>query len=280
MSNPKRQHYIPRMLLKHFVDSRGHLHFLDKDSLEKGVRAQNPKTLFYERHLYSFFDSDGERDYSTERRLAKIEDKASPIVEKIVENARKNDLPDFTAHEKEVWVEFFYMLWRRLPALRDRSTSNQIQLEKNQKDYRIIRGIAETEPIDLKEMEEFLKQQSWPRAIQQSNELVENRILPTLRRMSLWVAVLSNRQSGFVIGSYPILKVRPDLDLDHPDAEVWMPLAHDVAVILIHDRLEILWNPDDRFTQKLNGEVFDQSTIVAGRSREQIESLAAVANKS
>ncbi len=277
MSNPKRHHYIPRMLLKHFVDERGDLYCYEKDSRDRCVTRRNSKTLFAERHLYSFFDLDGKRDYSTEtKHLAEIEDKASPIVDKIVCNARKDELPDLTPDENNVWIEFFLMLWRRLPALRDSSTSNQLQSEQDQQRYRKIKGIADDEAIDPKEMVKFLQQEIWPRAIQKSDEFMENRILPTLRRMSLWVAVLSKEQSGFVIGSNPIIKARPHLDLDHPEAEIWMPLAHDVAVVLIHDRREILWNPDERFIQKLNGEVFNQSTIVAGRLREQIGSLAGI----
>ena len=41
-----------------------------------------------------------------------------------------------------------------------------------------------------------------------------------------------------------------------------MPLAHDVAVVLIHDRPETLCNPDDRF-QRLNERVFEQSKEIA-----------------
>ena len=274
MSNPKRHHYIPRMLLKHFVNERGDLYCFDKDSRDRCVTRRNPKTLFSQRHLYSFLDLDGKRDYSTEtKHLAKIEDKASPIVDKIVCNAREDELPDLTSEENNVWVEFFLMLWRRLPALRDSSTSSQLQSEQDQQRFRKIKGIADHEAIDPEEMEKFLQQEIWPRAIQEIDELTENTILPTLKRMSLWVAVLSKEQSGFVIGSYPIVKARPHLDLDHPDAEIWMPLAHDVAVVLIHDRPETLCNPDDRFVQRLNERVFEQSKEIAGRSREQIKLL-------
>ncbi|MCY4437348.1 MAG: DUF4238 domain-containing protein [Chloroflexi bacterium] len=274
MNNPKRHHYIPRMLLKHFVDERGNLYCFDRDSRDRCVTRRNPKTLFTFRHLYSFHKLDGERDYSTEEDfLRAIENKASPIVEKIVCNARKAELSYLTPDENSVWVEFFFTLWKRLPALRDSSASSQLRSEQNQQWYREIKGIADGEAIDFYEMEEFLKQEAWPRAIPETNELMETRILPTLRRMSLCVVIVEKEQSGFVIGSNPIVKALPHLDLDHPEVEIWTPLAHDVAVVFRHGRPDELYYATDEFIQRLNERVFEQSKEIAGRSREQIKSL-------
>ena len=276
MSNPKRQHYIPKMLLKHFVDDKGHLHFYIKDSPEKGVRSQRPDTLFYKNHLYTFTNLDGSRDYSTEAFFSKIESEADPVVCKIVDNARKEELPDLTRTEKDVWALFLAQLWRRLPALRDSVIPEQVGSSRQQEAYRYIKNIPVNKPIDHSEMGDFIKDEIWPQGIQLQNGEFEEQLLAALRSMSLWVAVTLREEPGFVIGSYPILKVRPDLDLDQPQAEIWMPLAHDVAVVLRRHRQEVLFDAPAEFTQKLNERVFDQSTIVAGRSREQIESLGAV----
>ena len=264
------------MLLKHFVDDKGLLHFFDKDSPERGVRGQTPRTLFYERHLYTSTNLDGSRDYSTEEFFSKLESEADPVICKIVDNARKQELPDLTRTEKDVWALFLAQLWKRLPALRDSVIPEQVGSSRQQEAYRYIKNIPVSQPIDHSEMGDFIKDEIWPQGIQQQNGKFEEQILTAFRSMSLWVAVILREGSGFAIGSYPILKVRPDLDLDHPDAEVWMPLAHDVAVVLRHHRQEVLFDAPAEFTQKLNERVFDQSTIVAGRSREQIESLAAV----
>ena len=280
MSNPKRQHYIPKMLLKHFVDDKGILHFFDKNSPEKGVREQTPRTLFYERHLYTSTNLDGSRDYSTEAFFSKFEREADPVVCKIVDNARMEELPDLTRSEKDVWASFFAQLWRRLPALRESVIPDQVESRQQQQAYRNIKKIPDCEPIDFAEMGDFIRDEIWPKGIQLENGVVEENILPTLKSMSLWVAVISREQPEFVIGSFPIFKVRPDLDLDQRQVEIWMPLAHDVAVVIRHHRQEVLFNAPDEFTQKLNERVFDQSTLVAGRSREQIESLAAVTNNS
>ena len=274
MSNPKRHHYIPKMLLKHFADERGYLYSFDKESRDKSVKRRNPKTLFTERHLYSFHNSDGEKDYSTEREyLQQLEGKASPIVDKIVCTARQDELPNLTPNESDVWVEFLFTQWKRLPDLRDRSAFDQLQSEQNQQRYRKLKGLADDEAIDLKEMEEFIQHEVWPRAITMSSEFVENRILPTLRRMNLWVGIVQKEQSGLFIGSNPIVKALPHLDLDHPDAEIWMPLAHDVAVVLRHGQPDTLFYSTDEFNQKLNERVFEQSKVIAGRSREQTKLL-------
>ena len=85
MSNPKRQHYIPKMLLKHFADDKGQLSSFANDAPEKGVDTErNPKSLSYEKHLYTRTKLDGSKDYSTEKSLSEIESKADPIVCKMV----------------------------------------------------------------------------------------------------------------------------------------------------------------------------------------------------
>ena len=264
------------MLLKHFVDDRGNLYCFDKDSRDRCVTRRNPKTLFAERNLYSFYDLNGKRDYSTEKHLAEIEDKASPIVNKIVENARIGKLPSLTSDEKDTWVLFFSQLWTRLPSMRDRTASNQLKSERDQQAYRVFKSLPATEPIDSVAMGEFIRKELWPRTIQDPGEMMENVVLPVLRSMSLGVAVTLGDQSAFVIGSNPILRIRRDFDLDHPDIQLWLPLAHDVSVFSFHSEQEMLGNLDDKDIQNFNKDVFEQSTVVAGRSREQIASLAAI----
>ncbi len=262
------------MLLKHFADENGILHFFNRESPEKGVRGQTPNTLFFERHLYTFTDLDGRKDFSTEEIFSKLEGEADPIICKIVVNARKGLSPNLSPAEKNSWAAFLYLSWSRLPAMRDSSTSSQAQLDEQQRAFKRFKGIPDNEAIDFAEFEGFLQQQIWPRAIQGSSRFIEDRILPTFSNMSLGVGVVSKEKSGHIIGSNPIIKVRPKLDLDNPEAKIWMPLAHDVAVVLRHGRPDGLFNATNKFTQRLNERVSNQSTIVAGRSREQIGSLA------
>jgi hypothetical protein len=71
MNEPKQQHYVPRMLLKNFVDDNtGKLHFFSKKCPEKGVLQALPEKLFREQHLYTRWGNNGTRDFSIENGLA------------------------------------------------------------------------------------------------------------------------------------------------------------------------------------------------------------------
>ena len=277
MSNPKRQHYIPQMLLKHFVDDKGHLHFYIKDSPEKGVRSQRPDTLFYKNHLYTFTDLDGNKDFSTECFFSKLESEANSVVCKIIDNARNGKLPCLTLAEREVWDRFFFLLSKRLPDVFARLLPDYLECEDFQQQYRDCKGMAESEPIDREDMQEFLWKEIWPRSHQEEDEAMLYKALPTLSWMNLWVAVVPKGQAGLIVGSNPVIRIPGHSPhLSDPGTELILALAHDVAVCFIHDSRKILYELKHRDVRDFNRAVFDQSTMVAGRSRKQVESLVAV----
>lgn len=280
MSNPKRQHYIPRMLLQQFADDRGKLFFFNKKLPDKGVLQSTPRKLFVENRLYDFTDFDGKRNISTETSLADTEAKVSPIIKKILDSARLWKFPKLTPVEKDTWVLFFTQLLMRLPSTRDRTASDEAKSVRYQQAFRRFRRMPATEPVDKMEMESLIRNELWSRSISNPGELVEEVALPTLRSMSFGVALTQREQSAFVIGSNPILRIRSSFDLDHPDIQLWLPLANDVAVFSFHGEQEILGCLDDKDVQNFNRDVFEQSTKVAGRSLEQIESVAAIVSNS
>ena len=279
MSNPKRQHYIPKMLLKHFVDDRGLLQFTKRDAPRNGVRGQRPDTLFFKKHLYTFTELDGTKDFSTERFFSKLESETNPIVCKIVDNARDGKLPNLTHGEREVWDWFFMTLWRRLPDVCERLMPSLLESEDLQKRYRDCMELTDVDPIDFDEMREFIWKEAWPRSLQENDELMEGQVLPTLSWMNLWVAVVPKGQAELIVGSNPVIRISGHSPhLSDPGTELILALAHDVAVCFIHDSRKILYELKHRDVRDFNSAVFDQSTMVAGRSRKQIESLVAIAS--
>ena len=280
MSKPKRQHYIPKMLLKHFVDDNDQLSFFERDAPKRGVRKQTPRTLFYKRHLYTFTDLDGTKDFSTEEFFSELEGQADPIVCKIVENARNGLLPCLTPAEREVWDWFFITLWRRLPDVCQRMMPSLLDSEDLQRRYRDCMDMTEAEIIDYEEMREFIWKEAWPRSLQEKDELMVNELLPTLSWMKLWVAVVPKGQAGLIVGSNPVIRIPGHLPhLRDPGTEVILALAHDVAVCFIHDQRETRYELKPRDVRDFNRAVFDQSTIVAERSHKQLESLAAIKSR-
>ena len=64
MSNPKRQHYLPQMLLKHFVDDKDQLWFFEQGAPKKRVEKRDIKSTFRKTNVYTFTNPDGSRDYA------------------------------------------------------------------------------------------------------------------------------------------------------------------------------------------------------------------------
>ena len=110
---PKRQHYVPRLHLKHFVGTKpkGQIWTYDKETGEK--RSGKPENTAVETHFYSVENDDGTMDTWLEDCLAKVEDKAGPIYKHLV----AGHLPT-SDQEKADFSTFVALMYLRTPAVR------------------------------------------------------------------------------------------------------------------------------------------------------------------
>ena len=123
MSKPKRQHSIAQMHSKRFADPNGILYVFDRRFPHKGIQKRTPRNLFVERDLYTQVDDDGTKDVSVETEfLARLESEASPVLEKIVTAARRGHPPNLSPVEKDIWVKFSYIQFKRVPETREKFT--------------------------------------------------------------------------------------------------------------------------------------------------------------
>jgi hypothetical protein len=103
----KRQHTLPQMVLRRFVDGKGRIFYLNKRASTKGVLStKNLKNLFLETHIYSSVAKDGTKNAALETYFSGIEGKANLVIEKIVSAARTSRLPQLSSAEKDVWDIF------------------------------------------------------------------------------------------------------------------------------------------------------------------------------
>ena len=58
-----------------------------------------------------------------------------------------------------------------------------------------------------------------------------------------------------------------------PTVEIWLPLARDVAVSPCPGESDKVISANDRHIRAINRSIFQQSTVIAGCSRELIDSL-------
>ncbi len=272
------------MHLKRFVDESGLLYWFSKRFSEKVVRPSTPARLFFEKHLYDVFDSDGVRDSSVELALADIEGQANWIIEKIVSAARARTPPNLTREEKSFWDAYFCCQWRRVP---DVTRSNDISglSEAEMRDFmsrKMIEYQSKGYELTCDDRRILDDPQGVSRIIHgasaQSVLIIGEDLLRVLENKGLCIATITSSKRSFVIGSNPVVRLTPPgrSHLADPDVQAWLPLAHDVAITPGFSRGEekLIEFRESRFVRQLNEATFDQSTAIAGRSPRLVESLA------
>jgi uncharacterized protein DUF4238 len=278
-SVPKHQHFVSQMLIRRFADQDGKLYFFSKRFPDKGVLRTTPEKLFHERHLYTVEDKDGVKDVTLELIYAELESRADPVIEKIVTSARNGRMPHLTREEKQIWDDFFYIQWKRVPDFHGKFTADEN-----------FRRLLEGERAKLKEMgrltpdeEHKFEDPAWIERVKQNAKVdslarMSPRVRAILSDKGLVIAITRKSTKSFVMGSFPVVKLAfPGREhLADPTVEVWLPVAHDVAVCPapVQPTREKLVEIHDHQVRVINVAVFKQSTAIAGRSRELIASLS------
>ena len=277
MSIPKRHHYIPRMLLKRFVDEGGFLYVFDSRYPEKGIWKTKPENVFVERHLYTQIEADGSKDASVETKfLASIESDASPVLEKIVCGARRGFLPCLTPAEKYIWFRFFYCQLIRVPERREKHSEEVRQIVLTEIEVISRLGLFTDDELAILDDDETMDRHRRNASIRSVTTKSE-RVLEVLSEKRICAAVIRNPKPkrSFVIASNPVLKLTyPDrAHLSDPTVEFWLPLARDVAFSPCPGDRDKVVSLKDRHIESLNKSAFEQSNVIAGCSREIIESV-------
>lgn len=283
MSVPIRQHSVPRMLLKRFVNKDGKLYYYDKRLPNKEILCAKPSNLFTTRHLYTQIGPDGEIDVSVEKDFSVLESNADAVIEKIVSAARAGVVPGLTTEEKEIWNHFLYYQFKRTP---DFHTANNTlanfdaHLDRSIIEFeRTRRPLTNTERANFQEPDfrERMKKNSWVLAVAKPGP----EVLTVLRGKGLRVTLLEKLNKSFIISSFPIVRFAEfkNTHLSDPGVEMWFPIASDVAVSVAPwpggvERLSIM--SDDRHIRIINEALYKQSTIIASRSEELIGSLVGI----
>ena len=113
VTTPKRQHFIPRLHLQHFVGTEPKGHVWTYDAQTGDVRSAIPEQTAVETHFYSVKTADGTMDTRLEEHLASVESNAAPIYEALL----RGELP--TDPQKRVdFSTFIALMYSRTPAMR------------------------------------------------------------------------------------------------------------------------------------------------------------------
>ncbi len=90
---PHRHHYIPRMILRNFLNDQKGLYFWRRDFPVRDVKSTTPENLFVEENLYTVIGEEGERDVSAELGFARMERPAAHMIRQLLDIVRAGKTP-------------------------------------------------------------------------------------------------------------------------------------------------------------------------------------------
>ena len=280
MSKPKRHHYIPQMLSRRFADSGGILHVFDKRFPQKGIQKRTPKNLFVERDFYTQVDAKGTKDVSVETEfLARLESEARLVIEKIVSAGRRGNFPDLSPDEREILKTFFFTQFSRVPDTLDSATDEVRQMMHPNTDFAWQSRPPKVSELSVQNSSETMERHLMNARIQHLQMPRSLEMSGFLAKMGIVVAVIEELkpERSFIIGSSPVVQLSHSERsyLSDQDLEVWLPLARDVAVFPSPWEGDKVMSVNDKHIRTINKGISQQSTVIAGCSREIINSLLA-----
>ena len=296
-SEPKRHHYIPKMLLKRFANDEGLIWVNDGSKTYKTTRGN----VFSIGHLYtrsefsnapegtsySEFLNSVQKSYEYEARLSQIESIAEPAVQRIVERARQAKCPKLSPKLREGWKRFFIAMARRTPESQDRVSESKGGTDVF---YGAAKNVADLTNYPLPTPEELYQDS---RVLGLKKMLMSNtnakfaagddpRIEAETQRFSrevgLCVAVFRIPNRSLVIGSHGLTMLDNEVGT-RLGAISWLPIAHDIAVgaTAFPDRefLTVLdsGNGGEQIISAFNGATSASSKVIAGPSESLVRSL-------
>lgn len=276
---PKRHHTLPEMIQKRFVDDAGYLHAFDRRRSDLSVFRTHPGKLFVKKHLYRRTEADGSTDTDAEKWLSRLEDKADPVIEKIVRNARQGRPPGLTPGEFETWLLFMFMQWKRVPDLhRDVATDAEVEATFDE----LLAALRRRRPDKMAEIDSLDTPENRRRMMHNTrvDVLMQGGAEPLamLRLRGLGVARIVHPNKQFVLASRPVVKLTQQgrEHLLDPTCEMWLAVAPDIIVGLGpgpgSERLVGVTDPDK--VRAYNQACVGQSTVFASSSAALVRSLA------
>lgn len=116
---PVAQHFVPKLLLKKFCDDDGRLWVGRKDS--ETVFWQRPGRAFVQNHIYTTFGYEGAPPSAEhEHALSRIENDAAPVLDRIVNSARRIEHAELSPSERVSLQRFILAVARRTPESQQR----------------------------------------------------------------------------------------------------------------------------------------------------------------
>ncbi len=241
---------------------------------------KSPAKAFVKFHAYSTEAGDGSRDDAVETFLSRLEDKAAPILRRILDAASHGGLTSLSKSEWDVVNEFTVAQAKRSP---DSFTKRPRGFDMNAYYTGLLaRFEQDVRPFTEEERAYFYSDVLTDRLTR--NAQVEatlgmgEELAEAMRYVGLFVMRTTHRNRAFIVGSNPVAKMTlpGDTMIGSPNVELWLPLSSQVALARCGPpTYEYRDLNDQRWFRNINTAVAKQSTIVAGRAEALVKSVSA-----
>lgn len=230
MSEPKRQHVIPRCYLKQFVDPKTppgqepYVWVFERESKRGKKRA--PKNILTETDLYTFEVNNGKKDYTLEKSLSQIESEYALVFENTI--SRRVPLNE---NEHVVVCAFVAAMLQRTLKHKQNIEDFFDRLITMTEDLERAHGMRPQKSLELRQA----KDDAHKMAIIQSLPYLTT----ILSKMNL-AFLCANRRGSFITSDAPCFLFNSQLQwqrfygpgLGQKHVEVLMPLSPEILVLL------------------------------------------------
>lgn len=235
-----------------------------------------PNNLFVKRDLNSTVDKHGPISAELEMWYSQLEGAIKPLTDKIINEARRGRRPLLSVAERDLWDLFFYHQQKRAPDIYDRlGVGDEFEqllpqhLAEYEKRHGPLSDARRTEVLSP-DARARIKQNASVRARSMLNSEVRDAL--AMRGIAIGIAP---RRRSFVLGDYPTSRRGPSSNITHPDAELWLPIAPDVAISPWGPpRSEYLAHIHGDHVRSVNMAILENSNVIAGPACQLITSLA------
>ena len=258
-------HYIPRLILRNFVNDNQKLHCFRKESGSRFVAS--PKNVFAVNNLNTDIK---------ETELSQFEGSLGPVVNKIIKESQTFADIVLSSSEEELLQKFIDIQIIRHPSIRD-----LIRTHFGTEDLQQEIEHQMNRPMNSAERESFYDPSNADSVFTSSINSSESNpgsFLTVLKQRRIGIVRLLQTAGELVIGDKPfILFSSRNQCINSRSPGDWLlyPISWNVGIIWgLEDNDEKLRSFDDsRWVSDINRQIFHQSQTIAGRSENVICSV-------
>ena len=275
-NRPKRHHFIPQMMLRHFADNDEQLWFWRRDFVKGDVRKTSTQNLFVEKDLYTFTDANGTKDVALETFFSCLESAGAKFINQLADIVRNEETPKLDDSAWEFWGQFFYYHLKRTPGQIEFFAKQMNFDQMIDNTYQKIKEVRSITGGDAEE--QGLKDKIRKNVIVGAQRAApSNEVLALFKTLGLAIYKVADPAKSFVVGDVPgaTAKFRTlNRSWSHPT--LFLPLTWDIAVgpLTSGRKVEIIEVGRDQ-VRLMNIATTKRSCIIAGRSSALINSLSA-----